>query len=118
MRYKVQVTEEDIKKGVQGDASACAFARSMKRSGIGNPRVTGVKWSGDIEGVRFEGKIPRTIAEWIRDFDSSKAAVRPQAFVIDFDVDEIVTDDTLEGLEGEPTPIRVAVVAEKAHAAV
>jgi len=104
VRYKIQVTEEDIDEGTRGDTRHCAFARAMQRAGIGDPVVDGRHWSGRIEGVPFSGGIPSSITAWIRDFDSHKA-VHPKAFVIDFDESALATNDGVPREEEVLVPV-------------
>lgn len=102
MRYRIAVTQEDIDEGRRADSKSCAFARAMTRTGIGKAAVSYENWSGEIEGVLFDGPVPKSIERWIRAWDNG-AKVEPIAFIVDFD-DTVLSGEPLELPSGEAVP--------------
>lgn len=80
IRAKVQVTQDDIKRGVEGQFGACAVARALKR--LFSEKVVLV-WSHRIRVGEFRDcKVPRKVGNFIVKFDRDKKSVKPFSFVI------------------------------------
>jgi len=74
--YHIDVTNEDILKGVRGDASLCAIARAVKRAlDLEDAEIEGSK----IRMGYLRGEGPRAIDAFIATYDSA-GRVEPFAF--------------------------------------
>lgn len=81
MKLRVEVTAEDIRKGVKDDTCKCPVARALKRIFPGSPVEVGVTYVS-IRGV--VAAAPRSVRRFVDRFDMGKR-VRPAVFVIDTD---------------------------------
>lgn len=77
---KINVTQEDINKGVQGKINTCAVARSLKRH-FNENNVSVADDEIKVDGYTAE-KVPVTVANFIGKFDDDKKIVKPFSFVL------------------------------------
>lgn len=66
----VEVTAEDIAKGVKEDCGACPVALALRRAGLGRAMVDGtsISWSFGVSGGG-DVECPCHVAEFIESFD-------------------------------------------------
>ncbi len=77
---RIEVTQEDIDKGVRGNSNQCAIARALKRK-YAHERISVSGIMVDIEDVCYSPG--PEIREWIVTFDKvGKHMVKPFAFEI------------------------------------
>lgn len=81
MSLIVEVTQEDIDKGVCDSATKCAVARAIKRL----TRRQQVRVDGESAYIfkdRYEAELPKKAQTFISKFDSDKRTVTPFSFVL------------------------------------
>lgn len=80
MSLTVEVTEDDIKKGVPGEADACAIVRAVRRA-TGRRVVNIDGESVEIMKDDFYMALPKKAKQFVLDFDDGKD-VEPFSFVL------------------------------------
>lgn len=83
---KVDITAEDIAKGVPGSAFSCAFARAM--SGAAGMPVTVDGLYVSFAGVREPVTLPPDAEKWVERFDNGEP-VTPASFLIPVPVEAL-----------------------------
>jgi hypothetical protein len=76
----IEVTQEDIDKGIRSRSDDCAVARALKR------QLRTYDVSVSALGVMIHGesyKAPVGLATFVRDFDKDKSLVFPTEFLLD-----------------------------------
>jgi hypothetical protein len=76
----IQVTQEDIDLGSQGNTADCAIARAMKRQ-LGTQDLCVSSLSFMLHGKRY--KTSDALATFVHSFDISKTLVFPAEFLLD-----------------------------------
>lgn len=77
----IEVIQDDIDRGAEGNTSLCAIARALKRMGFEHPSV-----SDDIEfhcsesSQSFLAATPARVLKWMGRFDDDKRTVKPFKF--------------------------------------
>jgi hypothetical protein len=80
IQMKIDVTQADINKGLQGDMSSCAIAKAVKRSMGDSPSVDD-QIEVEINGSTYFYHIPKKAQTFIDKFDDDKTSVKPFTFV-------------------------------------
>jgi len=75
-KITIEVTKEDIKKGVKGEATSCAIARAAKRQGLrfvcvaADTKGKDAVFAFKAKEKHYAGILPKSIAKWIDRFDA------------------------------------------------
>ena len=80
MKIVIDVTQEDINKGIKEDASKCPIARALKRTikGIKDIEITGDTGSFMLQDQQYQFKSTKTMDRFIEKFDDEgRKAVKP-----------------------------------------
>lgn len=93
---KIEVTENDIKRGKQGDGKSCAIALATKRVLGDHPDVDDGGISVHVAGYDHLYNIPDKATKFINKFDDDKKRVKPFSFVARLDQTEIDTPNFYE----------------------
>lgn len=87
---RIEVTREDIDKGVPGDPCRCPIALAAGRRFGGNPSVTYREIWKSLEGHERLGKLPPEAVEFATNFDEH-LPVEPMSFwPVPIELDPIV----------------------------
>ena len=80
--YKIQVTKEDIAKGIPQKEASCPIARAVRRV-VGHRKVE-VNYAGEILVDNKEYETPANILGFITNFDNaeSRKLCRPFSFIL------------------------------------
>lgn len=85
MKYTINVTEEDIKAGVQGHCELCAVAMAIRRA-TGRDEIYTygmfVRTEKSADSRHIIGELPAVAIHFISEFDSGKN-VKPIQFEIE-----------------------------------
>lgn len=87
-KLTINVTEEDIKKGVPGDPCRCPISRALKRQGATNTEVDCNDISWIDKGGNFWTPSPPIVEAFIKLFDETegrfgaRALLRPFSFTV------------------------------------
>ena len=86
MKITIDVTQEDINKGIKTDVSRCPVAKALRRAIEDAKNVSvGNKLTFNLQGVLYYADVPLKILEFINKFDSEgKKAVKPTKAVVNF----------------------------------
>ena len=79
--YKIEVTKEDIAKGIPTKENSCAIAKAVRRA-VGHRKIY-VNYFGDIKIDNNQYKANKNIVKFIRRFDNDKNKCRPFSFTIE-----------------------------------
>lgn len=77
----VEVTQDDINKGVCGDPNKCAIARAVRRT----VKRMDIDVNGEyikIEKDDYEMPLNKKAVKFIEDFDDNRRSVKPFSFVL------------------------------------
>ncbi len=88
---RIQVTEDDIKRGVRYSCSLCPIARAIRRATGQHPVILdGSRFVKIGEGLAFaEVEIPRDADIWRLDFDNQNGTVKPFEFELDYTLPQV-----------------------------
>ena len=81
MRYKIQVTKEDIKNGIRNDTCSCPIALACKKALKTNEIDVG-ETKLYVQNCRYN--IPKKVQNFISCFDTGKK-VKPFSFYVKVD---------------------------------
>lgn len=79
-QVKIEVTQEDIDRGVCGNATRCAVARAIRR--IVGKRNIEVTQNNIAVNSDFDVAPPKKVRDFIDKFDANKKSVKPFSFVL------------------------------------
>jgi len=81
VRVRVEVTEEDIRRGKRNTCTRCPVARALRRSGVISPSVYHSRAIFGRNGQWWGGDLPQKVTDFICAFDD-REPVKPFSFVI------------------------------------
>lgn len=83
MKIKINVTQNDIKKGERKITYACPIALALIRRGFKQPHVTCYEIRGALAGSSTFAFPPERVKQFMKAFDAKKK-VKPTSFTLDF----------------------------------
>lgn len=80
MSLKIEVTQDDIDRGICQSPTRCAVARAIRR--ITGKRYVEVNADQTLVGQDFNTELPKKAQDFIHRFDEDKKKVKPFSFVL------------------------------------